>query len=313
MYLKTIAYLILILVVLTHPAQTFQYAYQGLYQWAAKMVPTLFPFMMISSIMIYSGVDNEIGNMLSFLLKHIYKYSKYGLYAIFMGFLCGFPMGAKVVSELYSNQKLSKQEAQSLLGFCNNIGPAYFLGIIFPILDEFGYKNKIPFIIGMYGIPAIYGIFLSHTYIKHKKMKSVIISNNSYSEKNTDDTIKSFPFILKKACIDNTQSIILLGGYITFINAFRVFIDFIPFSNDIKAVLSSFLEIMGGVQSVYLTNLLSTFKIFWIMTALCFSGISCFLQTSCFLEKAGLSSKQYIKHKFIITIITIVYYFLVLF
>ena len=100
MRLKTLAYLILIIIVLSQPTATFQYAYQGLYQWAVKMVPTLFPFMMISSVMIYSGADIELGHLLSHLLKRVYHYSEYGLYAIFIGFLCGFPMGAKVVSAL---------------------------------------------------------------------------------------------------------------------------------------------------------------------------------------------------------------------
>ena len=65
MLLKTLVWLVLIIAVLSHPDTTFQYAYEGLYQWAAKMVPTLFPFMMISSIMVYSGADLELGRMLS--------------------------------------------------------------------------------------------------------------------------------------------------------------------------------------------------------------------------------------------------------
>ncbi len=73
--------------------------------------------MMISSIMVYSGADLELGSMLSRILKKIYKYSSFGLYAIFMGFFCGFPMGAKVVSELYGNDKISKSEANTLLAF----------------------------------------------------------------------------------------------------------------------------------------------------------------------------------------------------
>lgn len=100
MLLKTMIYLLLIIIILSNPDATFRYAYEGLYQWAAKMVPTLFPFMMISSIMVYSGADLELGHMLTRILRKIYKYSSYGLYAIFMGFFCGFPMGAKVVSDL---------------------------------------------------------------------------------------------------------------------------------------------------------------------------------------------------------------------
>lgn len=307
MRLKTIAYLILIIIVLSNPASTFQYAYQGLYQWAVKMVPTLFPFMMISSIMIYSGADRELGKLLSFLLKYVYRYSKYGLYAIFIGFLCGFPMGAKVISELYENNKISKAEALSLIGFCNNIGPAYFLGIILPILKACGYHNSIPFIFGMYGIPAVYGIVLSHIYAKNNTEK------NTYSSLGTTQSpSETMPSILKKACFENTQSLILLGGYITFTNSFRILLDFIPISQNIRAIASSFVEIIGGIQSIYTTTINPDVKVFWIMTALCFGGISCFLQTSSFLEKSKLSLLHYFKHKLFITAISAVYYAIII-
>lgn len=273
------------------------------------MVPTLFPFMMISSIMVYSGADLELGRILSIPLKRIYKYSTYGLYAIFMGFFCGFPMGAKVVSELCENNKLSKEEAISLLGFCNNIGPAYFLGIIIPILHACGYQNTLPFLFGMYGIPAIYGIFSSRRFTK-------LQSDNVLHEKAQTDITRehlSLTNCLKRACAENTQSLIMLGGYITFTNAFRIFLDFFHLSDNVKRILSSFLEIMGGVQTVYTSSLMPPYKILWIMTALCFSGISCLIQTSSFLEKVHLPLAAYIKNKIIITLISFGYYALVLY
>ena len=308
--LKTIAYLLLLIMVLSQPSSTFQYAYSGLYQWAVKMVPTLFPFMMISSIMLYSGIDIELGRIISRLLSRVYRYSEYGLYAIFIGFLCGFPMGAKVVSELYENGKISRGEAESLLGFCNNIGPAYFLGIILPMLGECGFHNKLPFIFGMYGIPALYGIILSRIYYNRKNAANE--QNNFVQPKPQSQTQPSLPSLLKRACLENTQSLILLGGYITFTNAFRVSLDFLPLSDNAKAIVSSLIEIIGGVQTIYLTDMTNAVKVFCIMTALCFGGVSCFLQASCFLEGSKLSLADYLKHKLIITAVSGLYYLILL-
>lgn len=301
MLFKTLAYLLLILVILSRPDATFRYAYEGLYQWAAKMVPTLLPFMMISSIMVYSGADLELGSMLSRILKKIYKYSSFGLYAIFMGFFCGFPMGAKVVSELYDNDKISKSEANTLLAFCNNIGPAYFVGIIIPILHECGYQNTLPFVFGMYGIPAVYGIVMGFLHTDHHASNEI--------KPQSAQPHSSLAATLKKSCMDNTQALIILGGYITFTNAFRIFLDFMPFSHNSKNVLSSFLEIIGGVQAIYTTTLIPAQKVFWMMTALCFGGVSCILQTSSFLEKSALSLEYYLKHKVLITLLSAIYYF----
>lgn len=309
MLLKTLLYLLLIIIILSNPDATFRYAYEGLYQWAAKMVPTLFPFMMISSIMVYSGADLELGHMLTRILKKIYKYSSYGLYAIFMGFFCGFPMGAKVVSDLLEKNKLNKSEADTLLAFCNNIGPAYFMGIIIPILHECGYHNTILFVFGMYGIPAVYGAILG--YLRSSKNRLARIQYSGSISPSSDIPTLSLASTLKKSCIDNTQALIVLGGYITFTNAFRIFLDFMPLSDNHKNILSSFLEIIGGVQAIYTTTLLPSQKVFWIMTALCFGGVSCIMQTSSFLEKSGLSIGHYLKHKLIITVISAAYYFLI--
>lgn len=302
MLVRTLAYLLLIIIILGRPEATFQYAYEGLYQWAAKMVPTLFPFMMISSIMVYSGADLELGNMLSRVLKKIYRYSSYGLYAIFMGFFCGFPMGAKVVSDLYDKERISRSEADTLLAFCNNIGPAYFMGIIMPILRECGYHNTLPFVFGMYGIPAIYGIVIGRLHSAPSAGAQWIKPSAPHS---------SLASALKRSCMDNTQALIILGGYITFTNAFRIFLDLIPISANNKNLLSSFLEIIGGVQAIYTTTLLPEQKVFWIMTALCFGGVSCIMQTSSFLEKSGLSLSHYLKHKVVTTLICAVYYFVI--
>lgn len=310
-YLKTFIFLIIIICILKNSESAFNYAYSGLTQWALKMVPTLFPFMMISSIMVYCGADIELGKILTILFKKILLYSNYGLYAVFMGFLCGFPMGAKVVCELYKNNKINKNEAQLLLGFCNNIGPSYFIGIIIPILYNNGIKNIYPFLFGMYGIPMLYGIILSYFFVSRNRYDTIQYLN-ILNKDNSENTLK-ISAILKKSCFENTQSLILLGGYITFTNAFRIVLNYVPLNGDYKIIASCFIEIISGIQSVNMILIDSNTKIFWIMTALCFGGISCILQTGCFLEDCGLSILNYLKHKFVITIISALYYYLILF
>lgn len=109
--IKTVILLSFMAFILYSPTRTCHYALEGLTQWATRMIPTLFPFMILSSLMICSGADEQLGKLLSKLWKIILPIRAYGSYAIFIGFLCGFPMGAKVVSELYSARKLSRKEA----------------------------------------------------------------------------------------------------------------------------------------------------------------------------------------------------------
>jgi hypothetical protein len=163
----------------------------------------------------------------------------------------------------------------------------------------------------MYGIPALYGIIIG---IIHSHKNSQHAPNTPLQVTSNEPTIfsKSLLSIIKKSCTENTQSIIILGGYITFTNACRVLLDLIPLNGSHKNILSAFIELTGGVQTIYQTVLSPEFKIFWIMTALSFGGISCFMQTSSFLEKSGLSLAGYMKHKLITTFISAIYYIIII-
>jgi sporulation integral membrane protein YlbJ len=47
-----------------------------------------------------------------------------------LGFIGGYPVGARTAISLYQNRLCSRTEAQRLLAFCNNSGPAFILGVV---------------------------------------------------------------------------------------------------------------------------------------------------------------------------------------
>lgn len=301
---------------LCNPTKAAQYAFSGLEQWAVKMVPTLFPFMILNSIMIYTGIDCILSNLLQFFLKPLFPYcSNSGLYVIFIGFLCGFPMGAKAVCDLYQQKKLSYHEANYLLSFCNNISPSFFLGLVIPILQEYGHTNILAFLVGMYGIPAVYGIIYGfgkakdlHGNVANHKINKTEMTN--VSQKQTINVAQ----LLLRACTENLQAILLLGSYITFVNVFRLFPELLPLSSTAKAIASCLLEITTGIKTVYsLKEISNLWKAYIILTSLSFSGLSCFLQAGSLLSREKLPMANYIKHHFLITLICAIYYYILLF
>lgn len=50
--------------------------------------------------------------------------------ALVLGLIGGYPVGAKTAAELYQKGLCSKGEAERMLGFCNNSGPAFLLGVV---------------------------------------------------------------------------------------------------------------------------------------------------------------------------------------
>lgn len=143
------------------------YALSGLNLWFTRMVPALLPFMILSDILVRLGLTERFATVLFPLVHPLWKVSKNGAYVMFMGFLCGFPMGAKVTVQLVREKKLTSKEGEFLLAFCNNIGPVYFLSYVLPLLKL---TKSLPYLIGMYGIPLVYGIFLQHTFSGKKSL-----------------------------------------------------------------------------------------------------------------------------------------------
>ena len=102
----------------------------GLNLWFQNMIPTLLPFMILSGILIRMNLSDRFASLFSPLLRPLFGLSDSCLYVLVIGFLCGFPMGARVTAESYERGRLSKREATLMLSFCNNIGPIYFTGLI---------------------------------------------------------------------------------------------------------------------------------------------------------------------------------------
>jgi sporulation integral membrane protein YlbJ len=50
--------------------------------------------------------------------------------AFLLGIIGGYPVGARTAISLYEKRAISKAEAERLLAFCNNSGPAFILGVV---------------------------------------------------------------------------------------------------------------------------------------------------------------------------------------
>jgi hypothetical protein len=162
-FLYTLFFLLLIALILTHSTTALSLAADGLNLWLTKMIPALFPFMILSGMMVGLGLTENFSIILYPLLRLLFHVRKNVCYAIIMGFLCGFPMGAKVSADLLERKLITRQEASFLLAFCNNIGPVYFCGFVLPLL---GRREVWPYLFGMYGIPLLYGILLRFTFYR---------------------------------------------------------------------------------------------------------------------------------------------------
>lgn len=219
--------LYLIVLLLRYPTLSLEYASTGLNLWFTKMVPTLLPFMILSGIMIRMNLTESFVSLLHPLLRRIFGTSKNGSYTIIMGFLCGFPMGARIVGELCESNKLSREEGSRLLYFCNNIGPIYFLSYVVPTLAID--KPIMPLFI-MYGIPLLYGLILLRAPLilrkPHIQQKNCKVSGSDISISPSSSRSESISLLaaIDASVLSGLLGIAKLGGYMVFLICLTLFL-----------------------------------------------------------------------------------------
>ena len=119
----------LFLLMLFSPETVATGAANGLLLWYRQVLPVLFPFLLITGLMIRTESISLINHTLSPILKPFLGISENASFSVVCGFLCGFPVGAKSCSDLTDKGKISSAEGEYLLSFCNNVSPAFLTGL----------------------------------------------------------------------------------------------------------------------------------------------------------------------------------------
>ncbi len=301
-YIYTILAFLLTAIILSFPSDCLSFSLNGLNLWFERMIPTLFPFMVLSGIMIRMNLTASFVKLLNPILGKLFRLNSQCIYGIVIGFLCGFPMGAHVAAQLYEQKQITKSEASLLLSFCNNIGPVYFLSFVLPTLKLSG---RAPYLFAMYGLPFLYGLFLRYVIYQ----KDIPPSGRLQPAYNT-----SLPLLkaLDESVFGSLASIAKLGGYMIFFNLLFILpwlaVHILPVDAETGTILTGgagcLLEITGGI------GLLKNRAPLWVLCVLPFGGFSCIVQTYSMIRDTDLSITEYIMHKMILTAATVFYYLL---
>jgi len=118
------------LALLFFPQESMQAARDGLTLCYNVIIPSLFPFFVLSSLVVELGLAGYLGRLLEGVMRPLFNVNGSCATAFALGFIGGYPVGAKTAISLYENGMCTKTEAERLLSFCNNSGPAFILGVV---------------------------------------------------------------------------------------------------------------------------------------------------------------------------------------
>lgn len=309
--LFTVLLLLLGFCFLFQAEKTAEFAYIGLYTWFESMIVSLFPFMVLMNLLIEMGLTKSFVKPFHLLLKPVLRNSEDASFVILFGFLCGFPLGAKSAVSLYKKGMLSKENAQYLISFANNIGPSYLLGFVLTqICPEIPVSAAL---LCFYAVPLLYGIVLRYTIYKKvldrewncTKEKR---NKNLNAAKDTKSLLSALPVAVNGAL----SQITVLGGYMIVFNALRIIPhSFFAMDSELYIFAQSILEISGGLLCVRQMMEEDILRFVAVAGIFSFNGFCCHFQTFSLMQGTPLSAQKYMLHKIILCSITMFSFWIV--
>lgn len=308
-FLSGIFLFLLFLYLLLFPADSLDVCTRVLILWSHSIVPSLLPVMILSRLFISTQFLFILLKPISFLCNKILKLSPSGTYALTIGYLCGYPMGVKTLSDLFAQNLISDKEAYYLAGFINNVSPFF---IITYVCEELLHcpDFSVPFVIILYGASFTYGtlavFFLQNTPYN---MDSQATGTQIIFSPKKEISDKSFLTLLDLTIEESLLQILKIGGYILIFSLISAMICQVSFVSDfLTAVSCAMLEISYGS---YMLSTLSCSK-FWkyllLIITLSFGGICSACQSAVYLKSIGLPVKKYLKRKAMTAVIALIYY-----
>ena len=99
---------------------------------AGTVIPALFPFMVVTGLLVRLGFGQWLAPDMAGLMASLFRLPGCAGSALLLGLVGGYPIGARTAAELYASGDLTRQEAERLLTFCNNSNPVFLISVLRP-------------------------------------------------------------------------------------------------------------------------------------------------------------------------------------
>ncbi len=102
----------------------------GLHACAFVLIPSLFPFMVLSGILSESRAADSLQKVLSPVMRHFFHLPACAACTVLMGMIGGYPVGAKMTAALLDQGRIDPKTAGRMLCFCVNAGPSFLISAV---------------------------------------------------------------------------------------------------------------------------------------------------------------------------------------
>lgn len=277
--------LFLIFNMIFKPALYIEATLNGITAWAFNVLPSVLPFMFFTKVLSSLGTTEKLSRVFGQASQKLFKTPPISAFVFLTSAVSGYPIGAKMTADLYSNGKISKSEAFKMCSFCNTSGPMFIVGAVG---------------VGMLGNP-IYGYIILISHLIGAILNGILYRKLKVREEVDEEKIafKQDKQDLSGMIVDSCLSIISVGAIIAifFVVITALSPVFSIFPAKLSPILQGMIEITKGCKEIGLALhgfgavIASTFVI-------SFGGLSTILQSLTMLNRLKMPVKLFCLQKF---------------
>jgi sporulation integral membrane protein YlbJ len=122
--------LLIIMLMAFYPVETLNSSLRGLSIWWQVLFPALFPFFVISELLLGIGIVHFFGKLLDPLMRPLFRLPGIGGFVVTMGYISGYPVGARLTSQLWEQRLVNRAEGERLVAFTTTSDPIFLIGAV---------------------------------------------------------------------------------------------------------------------------------------------------------------------------------------
>lgn len=287
-------------------------AKKGLALFADSVLPSLFPFFIATELLGYTNIINYFGKVLNKFMRPLFNVPGEGAFALVMGIISGYPIGAKIVTNLRQNEICTKEESERLLAFTNNSGPLF---IISAVGISLFHSFKIGLVLLVSHIIACISVGLVFRFWKRRPayVKVNVRAMLAPTRHNESATFLNLGEILSKSISSAISNIVIIGGFVVLFSVIVSMLEStkilqiasLPFypicnilninTNFLPSFFSGIVELTNGIKNVVsISSCTINLKLIVCSFLLGFGGLSIALQVLGIISKSDISFKPYL-------------------
>ena len=304
--------LVFFALLLFFPKVTVAGASAGLLLWYRTLLPTLLPTMILADYLIRIDAHILLIRWLQTPISLLFGTSPAGSYGVLVGFLCGYPMGAKTAATLLKQQSISPREANYLLAFTNQPSPMFLIGYLclsfqpaffhmdllapVPYRDTFSVGTCI-FITLCSIYSSAYMISVCHRALWHLFGRPIRFRTQDTPLKRNKTTDSTPLSLLEISMMTSFEVMGKIGGYLMLFSIVEQWILLLPgLPYVLRLLFLGLVEMTTGINHM-ITGISFPWSLSLCIGVSAFGGLSGYAQTANLIQNSGLSAAHYLLWK----------------